>query len=1566
MSLLSHINSSVGAPNGHGFVSMHRGYLMVIFSNDGGGGKGSGGFAFLDISNPEAPQKIFSTQDSPVYTSSASAHYAGDFAESHGYSMGGDILCMTYNAPSSGGVEFWDLSDPASPTGPRRLSKLPLSTLTGGDYAGKAWWVTWQGRYAYVAGSDAGLFIVDALNPEAPVEAKRIPTGQLGGFSIHTCIAVGNLLILTRAEESNVNPGLTIMDIGDPLNPKLLFTDATLDMGYSVMVNGERILVADDPISVYEMSDPTAPTLLGIGQDVSTKGGYGMAQDEFFVLGSSNHALKVDLSQRDLADKFIATGKIRPPVPNADWDFAVPLGNLIFAGNDHGDGSALLVSQTAPDTTPPAVNMVSPESNSVNQHTLSRIGLTFTDQIDSASINTSTITVRRLGGEALSGIFTTQTGMVNFHPSEPLEENTTYEISVPAGGIKDYSGNALQTSFLSYFSTGDDIIRLELEATSPGPLEINKSGTFIASSSGTTSTLYSWDFGDGTPPTSPSTSPIVSHTFSKPGNYTVQLSANDEGVTDRISFVQTAHRPLTEFAPTHSSSIVYDEENGYVWSVNPDNDTVTAINLQTLTKSLEIPVGKTPRTLALGPNNTLLVTGKGDSTLHVINRVTGNLQETIELPYGSQPFGVVFSPSKDAAYVSLEATGQILKLDPSNLEVLDTLPVGPTPRGLAITGKGEYLFVTRFISPESEGQVACIDLEGFTFEETVSLRIDPGPDDEDTGRGLPNYVSTIAINPDGSEAWVPSKKDNIERGLGRDGLPLNFESTVRSIVSQIDLNSETPAEITAKRHDFNDRGMASSVVFSPLGNLAFVTTQGTSTVEVMDAYTGILRSGFDTGGLAPQGLAISPDGSRLFVQNFMSRSVTVFSVGNLCANSCSSTTHLAEIETVSTESLPDVVLRGKQLFYDASDPRINQDSYISCAACHLDGGQDGRIWDFTDRGEGLRNTTSLDGRAGTGHGRVHWSANFDEIQDFEHDIRNAFGGSGLMDNDDYFSGKRDIPLGGPKAGFSPDLDALAAYLTSLQSTPPSPYRKSDGEMTVSGLAGATIFEARCSSCHGGEGFTDSSLKRVHDVGTLKSSSGNRLGKTLAGIDTPGLRGVWATAPYFHDGSAPTLLDVLTTHNPNDKHGVTSDLSPTEVSNLLDYLLQLDDSTPAHPLVGTFISDSEEDGMPDSYEELYGLDPYLDDSEIDSDEDFSNNLHEYTRGTDPLNEDSDNDGLLDGVETKTSIYLTIKMTGTDPLNADSDRDGVQDGVEVSLSTDPNNPSHFPPDSRLALLDDFESHTLSEPITHAAHWVGASSLTVVVDPEGNSGKVGSTVGANGPYLLAAALNDLAIEEGSIATLHFRIRASSLGPDFHLGLSEAVDDQNFNDYYYQMGFKNGTIVARDGGATERIVGQYETDTWYKIWLVANTGFNQFDLYIEGGNFVKQTLIADNFKQRKTGNTDINAFRILTSGSQSSADTIWLDDIYISPKLENLADPTSYLTLPLVQSISIGSSITEIELSNLNPNYYYTLERTQDLSDPWQVVFSDYKPVFGSETFQDLNPPTGPVYYRVKVQID
>ena len=283
-------------------------------------------------------------------------------------------------------------------------------------------------------------------------------------------------------------------------------------------------------------------------------------------------------------------------------------------------------------------------------------------------------------------------------------------------------------------------------------------------------------------------------------------------------------------------------------------------------------------------------------------------------------------------------------------------------------------------------------------------------------------------------------------------------------------------------------------------------------------------------GRAPQGLAISPDGLKLYVNNFMDRTVGVYDLGHLMNSGALYVPQLAVLSSITTEKLAPDVLAGKQLFYDARDLRLARDRYISCAACHNDGGSDGRTWDLTGFGEGLRNTIPLRGRAGA-QGFLHWSNNFDEVHDFEGQIRNLAGGLGLMADAYFYAGTRSEPLGNPKAGLSADLDALAAYVASLNKFASSPLRNPDGTLTSDAVSGKTVFtNANCGSCHSGQAFTDSGANTLRDVGTLKPSSGMRLYGPLTGIDTPTLRDVWSSAPYLHDGSAPTLADAVQAHD----------------------------------------------------------------------------------------------------------------------------------------------------------------------------------------------------------------------------------------------------------------------------------------------------------------------------------------------------------------------------------------------------------------------------------------------------
>jgi hypothetical protein len=120
--------------------------------------------------------------------------------------------------------------------------------------------------------------------------------------------------------------------------------------------------------------------------------------------------------------------------------------------------------------------------------------------------------------------------------------------------------------------------------------------------------------------------------------------------------------------------------------------------------------------------------------------------------------------------------------------------------------------------------------------------------------------------------------------------------------------------------------------------------------------------------------------------------------------------------------------------------------------------------------------------------------------------------------------------------------------------------RSNGLSSAAAQNGRQHFlDLRCYTCHGGPDLTDSAYGELHDVGTLKPSSGNRLGQPLTGIDTPTLRGIAGTAPYLHDGSASDLAGVFDPSNapPGSPHAAFQTLTSPQQSELLEFLRELD-------------------------------------------------------------------------------------------------------------------------------------------------------------------------------------------------------------------------------------------------------------------------------------------------------------------------------------------------------------------------------------------------------------------------
>ncbi len=677
---------------------------------------------------------------------------------------------------------------------------------------------------------------------------------------------------------------------------------------------------------------------------------------------------------------------------------------------------------------------------------------------------------------------------------------------------------------------------------------------------------YSWNFGDGSGDTIFSASPDVSHTYAAPGRYVVTVTVRTvSGIDSTSSFIQMVHAPLGTAQPKTSNGVLQLAASDEVWVVNPDNDSVAIVNTTTNSRTGLVAVGTNPRALGVAPDGNVWVINKDSANISIINPTNKTVIQTLPLDAASRPHGLVFN--SHSAYVALESLGQIVQINLTSLTETARRDAGLRPRHLSINAPGTTVYVSNYITPKLPGEdsanVITSNSGGLIYRfATTASQLTPQGEitlgysnravSENQGPGIPNYLGPLLISPDGNSAWVPSKQDNLLAGTLRGGPGITFDQTVRAISSKIDL--QTHRELINSRVDHDNSSVVAHAAFDPLGLVLFTSLEGNRQIALINPQSDLEYARFDTG-RTPQSILVSEDGTQLFVHNFLDRTLGVYDVEEAVSRGSSTVEEIATVSLVASEQLSATILLGKQLFYDSRDDRLTALDYMSCAACHNDGEHDGRTWDFTSLGEGLRNTTSLRGM-GEATGRLHWSANFDEVQDFEIQLRNFNGGEGLMSDADFLTGTTSNPLGSPKAGLSIELDALAAYVESLTVALPSPHREASGALSAAAQTGRQLFAATgCASCHSGDTFTDSETAAMHDIGTLDAASGSRMGGVLEALDTPSLLGAWSSAPYLHDGSAATLQAAIDAHN-------GANLSANDLDNLAAFVSQIDSTEPA--------------------------------------------------------------------------------------------------------------------------------------------------------------------------------------------------------------------------------------------------------------------------------------------------------------------------------------------------------------------------------------------------------------------
>lgn len=588
-----------------------------------------------------------------------------------------------------------------------------------------------------------------------------------------------------------------------------------------------------------------------------------------------------------------------------------------------------------------------------------------------------------------------------------------------------------------------------------------------------------------------------------------------------------------------ASSLALTPDGATLLVANADSHTVALLDAATLRVLAELPAGRSPRTVATDAAGRLAVVACQDSgEIALLDLPARQLVGRVAVGRGAT--SALLTADGALALVTLRDEDAVALVDVARGEVVARLAVEPKPYGLALLPDGGAALVTHLLSgrasvvrwrprPTVYLPLLWAGGDGVTaaavtwaaapatapspWRLTVERVIAAWPDS--------NLSQRAVLSPDGSRAYLPQTRANTANRA------LTYDTTVFPIVAVLDLAAGELLPRANIALDTADQpvGLPTDAALSADGRRLWVANAASNDVSVVDVVTRRGLAHLEVGAY-PTGIALSPDGRRVYVNNTLDGTVTVLDAQRYAAIATVAVTELP---------LPPALLRGKRLFCSSDDPRLAREQWISCQSCHFEGEQDGRTWFFGFAGP--RNTTSLLGMVATYP--LRWSGDWDESADAEFAIRREQFGTGLI------AGALHPTLGEYNQGRSYDLDCLALYMDSL-ALPPSPH-----PLDAAARRGRAVFERAdtgCADCHPAPLYTD---LRSHDVGT--ATAWERVGPAY---DTPTLAGVWATAPYLHDGSAATLRDVLVARNPADRHGVTSGLSAGELDDLVAFMLAL--------------------------------------------------------------------------------------------------------------------------------------------------------------------------------------------------------------------------------------------------------------------------------------------------------------------------------------------------------------------------------------------------------------------------
>jgi YVTN family beta-propeller protein len=370
-----------------------------------------------------------------------------------------------------------------------------------------------------------------------------------------------------------------------------------------------------------------------------------------------------------------------------------------------------------------------------------------------------------------------------------------------------------------------------------------------------------------------------------------------------------------------------------------------------------------------------------------------------------------------------------------------------------------------------------------------------------------DYPASVLHVQNGGEPWQEAVQEPVAAVVDPTGSFLYVVNRASNNVAVV------PTSRTASSQNNNAQG--------PVGSGGDFNTPPSSNFEAPQPWVALASVG-----AGPTGIALANDNRRVFVFNALDHSIST-----LVSDGSGGVTNSGSPLTIGSDTLPADQVVGRRMFFSAVDTDVTALSVsISCSGCHLEGREDGQVWHFED---GPRQTMSLAGRMLDKTAPYHWSGALPSISRFmDVTIAQRMGGNGITEQQEI---------------------QIAQYLVAA---PPADNPFRGAALNASQQRGALVFQmAACNTCHTGEALTNNGFA---NVGTASTNAANPDNFTNMpnGLNVPSLLGVGRTAPYLHDGSAPTLKARVEMSLGTNVHGNLTGVNDQMVDDLVAYLQTL--------------------------------------------------------------------------------------------------------------------------------------------------------------------------------------------------------------------------------------------------------------------------------------------------------------------------------------------------------------------------------------------------------------------------